>query len=266
MAFKKSGNKTLKIVCATSLCIFSLLSVFVGAWAWFMAKRSVGVSNDDFAINNIGDVVSSVEFHTLNQEKEIGGVNYYLFNKTPASTVTIQEGEASQTGSISLGTYSSLDPHHPVLMLFELKGSNVSISLQTDSFYITDGVELAATNNPLSSVVEFYSFTYSSTTSDPTSLSSRTKTVDGTQYYSLGTSEFVSGQNNSSFVDINNGEFTGTFNSEVSVFEGSTIGKEYIGIVVDYYAESLEYIFSHYMGNSLLDNEITFACDWEMNL
>ena len=47
-----------------------------------MAKRSVGVSNDDFAINNIGDVVSSVEFHTLNQEKEISGVNYYLFKST----------------------------------------------------------------------------------------------------------------------------------------------------------------------------------------
>lgn len=267
MAFKKSGNKTLKIVCATSLCIFSLLSVFVGAWAWFIAKRSVGVSNDDFKINNIGEVVSSVEFHTLNQEKEIDGVTYYLFNKTPSSTVTIEDGEGTQTGSISLGTYSSLDPHHPVLMLFELNNAAAAtISLETDSFYITDGVELAATNNPLSSVVEFYSFTYSSTRRDPTSLYSRTKTVDGTDYYSLGTSEFIPGTNSSSFVDMNNGEFTGTFNSEVSVYNGSTSGMEYIGIVVDYYAESLEYIFSHYMGNSLLDNEITFACDWEMSL
>lgn len=74
-----------------------------------------------------------------------------------------------------------------------------------------------------------------------------------------------------SFTSINNADDTTSFKQKPSIYtsqEGTTI--KYISIIVDYYRDAVEYIYSTYLGNSTLENEfkydLNFLCDWGLEV
>ena len=283
MAVEKQKKMLIKMLCAAGMCIFCLFSVVTGTVAWFLANSRVQNTADDFPVEVLDNNVSIIEFHEYVDTVTVSGVDYYIFNKTATGNVTISDGTATQTGALSMGKYSFEHPHHPVLVLLELT-SNASASIgakltdtqywedkATDASYIaTEDYSLtSATGNPLSSVVEFYSFTYSSTTSDQTSVASRTITINSTQYYGLKINEFVttgSNSNRTSFVNLNSSGDYSSLDTNISLFSGSTTGLSHLGIVIDYYADSLAYIYSYYLGNEYVSQGLKFNCDWTMTL
>ena len=123
---KRSGNKTLKIVAATSMSIFSLLTVFVACYAWFSANTDV--QNNGANINIVPKTgrLKYVYFHSFvsNQSND----STFSFNKTAfatyeynwaSNTMELQEEEPDIPDNWNMGDYTYLNRHHPFLMLFE---------------------------------------------------------------------------------------------------------------------------------------------------
>ena len=269
---KIKGSKIGTIVASTGVVIFTLAAAFSGSYAWFQAMRNPTTSADDFKIVNTGSNVSAIEFHQFAGIQEIDEVEYFTFNPTPAGEVTIDENQqATYTiqGGLQMAEYTTDDPHHPILILLTLTGSpNAMIKARRTTidpsydYMASDEYTLVDTGNPLSSVVEFYSFLYTPT--GDTSLSGRTKNG----YYTLLASDFERDTSDAkSFPEFDDsGDYTDNFRSQVSIYNGSTVGYSYLGIVVDYFAESLEYIFSYFLGNDYLTDGLSFSCDWSLYL
>ena len=54
------------------------------------------------------------------------------------------------------------------------------------------------------------------------------------------------------------------FSEEVTAFNHSTDGYNYIGIVINYNSDAMDYIFSAYLGHNYLESgSLKFVCDWD---
>lgn len=147
-------------------------------------------------------------------------------------------------------------------------------------------VDLGSNDNPLSSIIQTHSFEFDFTrpfnvngntlsiNSSSTALSTKTYkhalSDEETQTASgiwIPVSDFKerndANTNMASFVTIDN-EGDATFESEVTLFNGSVENYSYVGIVVDYYSDALVYFSSFYMGHQYLNDDVTFKCDWKM--
>lgn len=267
---KIKGSKFGTIIASTGVVVFTLAAAFSGTYAWFQATRTTSSNTGEFRINNIGDCVTSIEFHRFDSIRTIDQVEYFAFSSSEFGSVTINNNRAVYTSSLEMEEYSTDDAHHPILILISLKNSgnanfrarrtnnDVDYDYMASEEYTLEERE----NNTLSSVVEFFSFTYAS--DGETSLASRTRNG----YYTLPVSDFERDPKDAkAFPEFNNdGDYTGNFRSQVSIYNGPTEGYTHIGIVVDYFAESLEYIFSYFLGNDLLSDGLSFTCDWSLYL
>lgn len=255
----------LKIASATSVVLFTLLTVFVGTYTWFQTVTENHHNGEDFVIDNPSATISSIAFYDLDSIDQ----NSYKFNSSPIATASIQNETATLPGStIALGTYMPDSPNHPILMLIEITGTSLNIFANTTSdnaIYITDNLDNqgkpivpSGSSNPMSSVVQFYSVGFSKTESDPTSRASRTSNST----ISILKSE-LSKDNQSSFAQIENGDKTG-FEKNITLFDGNVNDYAYMGIVIDYFPESVQYIYSYYMGADV--DALGYICDWGMSL
>lgn len=256
------------------MSIFTLFSAFSASIAWFQMITQDNGDANNMPVKDLEDSVRLIEFHNYVETVTVNGIEYYTFDKTPSCEVVLTDGVAEQSATLEMDRYELDDPHHPVLILMELAGGTTTIKATLDEnecYYVADGEHTIDENggNPLSSIVEFFAFTYSKTSSDATSLASRKLTVDATEYYSLKTNEFVrsgSNANNSAFVQLDEyGDFD-SLDTDVTIYSGNVNEYEYLGIVVDYYAESLAYIYSYFLGDPVLNDDLFFSCDWEMIL
>ncbi len=271
MAFKKSGNQFLKIIGATVMCIFSLMVCFCGVFAWFVSKTSQNNTGSNFAVENVGQAVSNITFYEFDSIQEDNEVSYYTFKAGAGEQidVNIVDDVATPTKPLALNQYSLENPHQPLLMLLELRSDRLKINLETEHYYMADGDHdhIASTDNYLSSVVDFHSVLFGTTGN--TSLVYRKSLF--TNKIAIGVGELIdSGENKnlSSFAEFdNNGEYV-DFNQNVSVFDGYATNCSYLAIVIDYHSVSVEYIYSHFMGNEYLDQEdgLPFSCDWVTTL
>ena len=85
---------------------------------------------------------------------------------------------------------------------------------------------------------------------------------------SENTSELKTGD---SFIKITNGELTKNFNPNTIIYSSSEGKKiKHLALVIDYYAEAIEYIYSTYLGNSYLEEDyegiLDFLCDWSLEI
>lgn len=139
---KRTGNKNLKIIAATSMAIFSLFSLFMGTMAWFTAKRSQDLGGDDpFGVEKVGTSVKSIEFHSylgeVTQVVDAVTHKYFAFTPTATSTINFVDGEPSDpSASVALGEYSLENPHHPLLVVFEVSGVMERIEFETDYCFL----------------------------------------------------------------------------------------------------------------------------------
>ena len=129
----KSGknNKTLKLVGATSVTLFSLVAVFAATWAWFSMNKDVDGGGMGVQVDNLSGRLNYVYFHAFDDGTPDDGT--LSFNKTPFATYEY-DWESKQMNAINGGTasswnmgdYTSLDKNHPMLMIFEFDKDYIS--------------------------------------------------------------------------------------------------------------------------------------------
>lgn len=121
---KKNDKKTLKIVAATSLTLFSLVAVFSASIAWFSSNIETAASGTDVNINAKGGRLKYVHFHSFVSSQSSD--SSFTFNKTAFTTyqynwatnkMVLQDDEVVDVWN--MGDYSYMSKNHPLLVVFE---------------------------------------------------------------------------------------------------------------------------------------------------
>ena len=292
---KRSGNRNLKIIAATSMTIFSLASVFVATIAWFTSVRNYDQSSTNFEVKSVSGVLNKITFHKLekfDQANSYSDIKFY-FNKTAVGTLTYDWNtnsfKSQDNTNVELDYYNYLDHECPLLMLIELyeeinyenDKKTVSITLNTDlddqkfmgtrennvpkydlskniikSGTVTrDSEEFEVNYYGLSNVTKFFTIQFDEDSYE---------TFNENDYF-----EVTHLDEQKSFVTINNSSDTSSFSNTVNLLTTNQNVK-YIAVIVDYYSDAIEYIYSTYLGDSTLedtyDNYLYFVCDWSMEV
>lgn len=275
---KKISKTTTKIICATCVTIFSLLAVFSGTFTWFTAKRALTLKDDP----SFGVVRTETSIHSIKFFPYLGRTTsdpdatnqYFGFDPNPSCTIGVDNGTASitqGTANFTLGKFYITDPHHPLLMLVEVDGPDAIIELETESTYITNG-PLAAVNNKLSSVIQTSYVTFASL---PTASNKDLYTYDNQGNISSTTTstscisvlkDDLEGEQ--SFAKFDAKGNLSSFDPTICIFNGVEVSGtySYVGIVFDYYNIALQDIFSYFLGDPILDEGVSFTCDWSTYL
>lgn len=189
----------------------------------------------------------------------------YLANNEPEHTVTVATYSALQT--YEEGTIIKVEADE--------KHNGVPTKYQyTNSEFELKWIELSAEDNPLSSVVMTHYFLF---TDDPTDSTGNNQVKTGNLLVDDGTGNKVSQSEtyvpftSSSFASTNRATFVSfdnnwepTFHDTIKLYDGNTSGYTHLGIVLDYYADSLEYISYYFLGHNLLNDGLGFICDWAL--
>ena len=167
---KKLKKSTVKIIAATSMCIFTLFSVFSASLAWFKLITEGLSGANAMPIQDHDGILSQITFHSLNTNYTTDST--YAFNAGTGNvrgTITMNwdtgEVEGVDDCNVTLDRYDPLNQSHPILMLFEFNravpANTVEIKAITESAdfvgYITN-----ANGNPLSSVIQHSSLYFTS--------------------------------------------------------------------------------------------------------
>lgn len=331
------NRKTMKIVAATAMSIFTLFSVFSATIAWFEMVRNVDSTNNDLGIKVNEGLLESITYHKLldvNGKTMVyeNGESYpsqYRFDKTPIGTLTYDWESDSQTISYAAGyskfdldDYTTLDQEHPIMLIFTLKeevltttdslqlmghttvnhylgeklpsgdplcslvgskydsgaaDANEMIRKQEPDIDVTTGSQRVNGNNeliyknwfPLSSIARFQYAELSENTYEG-ELSLSDITTDSAYQFDLSLNEANSElKNGNSFVAVDNDLDTDSFEKDITIYSSSN-GKHVkrLAVVIDYYADAIEYIYSTFLGNSILEEDykgiLGFICDWNL--
>lgn len=301
------------------MAIFSLLTTFSGAFAWFLAKKEQNNAVNDFKVYSVDGKLKNIYFHKMSSKTIDPGTleaDTFTFNSDYAGKISYDwnTNTPSYTGdtSVLLEQYSPLNPEHPLLMVFELNNTytssydgNITISAFTevegflgsrDSNAIpvynlkTTGVYYSEPNPvdssktdyyyALSSVVDFMcsdsnSELYNKTGDVNTTLKNPTYTVSSMRNRDMSIAAKEADPEavvpDLSFTSVNNSNDTTSFKQKPYIYtsqSGSSV--KYISIIVDYYRDAVEYIYSTYLGNETLENDfkyiLNYLCDWGLEV
>ena len=211
--------------------------------------------------------------------------------------------------SIKLAPYTPLDPEHPVLMVFELEktytvqyAGDIKISGMTDvegflgardangipKYDLTsNGIYKTVDSKPyfaLSSVIDFIcsdtsSELYYKSEQDGqyvnSALINPTYTISSMRNREMSIAAKEANPEavvpDLSFTTVNNTDDTTSFKQKPTIYtsqEGTSV--KYISIIVDYYRDAVQYIYSTYLGNETLEGtykyELNFLCDWGLEV
>lgn len=240
--------KNKKIIAATAMTLFSLVSVFTATIAWFVLNQNVGGTGMSIKVKAEGGVdFSGIEIYKCISNKCTDTT--LVFDNNPVSSFD-DSGELIPNSTIlMMEDYGDFINSDPVLMVFRLStASTLSISAKTGT--TTFGAAITSSNKdsyPLSNAV---CFKHSTTISE----------VDDT---------FVvtSLSSSCSFVNtIPNAGSTSSLNRNITIYSSSTTEVSQVGIIVDYYSDAVSFIRT----NLLAEDEdsgytrVGFECDWSM--
>lgn len=274
---KKIGkNLNFKMVAAVALCSFSVVAVAVSTIAWFTAFRSKN-SEGGMRIYTPDKIFKKMTIH------EINNIDYanvkYSFDKEPIATATYNKTtgrvETSENFTIEMETYTDLEQNHPVLMLVELIDTVTATtddpitvyasSSNTEYFGAPDETgnpknTILREGNPLSSVVAFYTKAY--TTAE---ISNASITTSDSYVFPIAELDNTSGFQRETFSTFNDAtmEFIG-FTQNKRLWSSTTASVNYIAIICDYYRPAIEFVYSTYLSEEVLEDTIYFTCDWSM--
>lgn len=243
----QKNKNLLKIIASTSVTLFSLCICFIATFAWFYANRAVDTTGNGFITSAEPSKISKVEIYS--EDTSSTTVTHYKYSTTPTSTY--EDGEWSST-SFDLGTYSSLDRIHTSLIVITLtEEENYSYDINTSTDYSSSLVsfsnnqpknKLQEKDNPLSSIIRFLNVNY----------------LDSFDYSNTVSTD----ENKLSFVNKEGTTFPEeNYRETISVTSENSSNK--IAIIVEYYPDALQFIYSINLGNDVLNNDVlTFKCDW----
>lgn len=241
----KKRKNTLKIIASTSATLFSLFTLFVSSFAWFLAKRNADADGSGFITSKEESVLESVEIH----EQTTSGVNY-KYNENYSGRY-VRSGsnftyESSSSSKIDIGSYDRLlNPNNSIFLLFKLKTDasddsyKFNVTCKTDTTYATSPFyvnsekklenELTESGNKLSSIIAFSSHTFSSTVSYDFS----NETISST-----------------SIADIDTSSSSVTYHSSLNLLNNTSKILAF-GLILEYNVENIEYLYSLNIGNPL---------------
>lgn len=252
---KKFLRSPLKVLAATSVTIFSLLTVFTSTAAWFDSKKTFDNGANQMEVADMEAFQSIALYETIHADE-----NNYYFGTTPVVT--------SNT-SIPLGgtddPFRADDPCHPLLMVieYEAPNSNALVFASTDSSFICDtATEVSrnplesASGNPLSSIVSFYCNGYAAAIP--------TTTYNAQQVYGFSTSTLKNSWTNSAFATLLGSGIV--FNGRPCLYSSGETTIVRVALIIEYNVDAINFISSYYMGNELLSEDISFSCDWTLEV
>ena len=283
---KRTGSKTLKLVAATSVSLFSLLTVLVACYAWFSSNLEVKNSGATMNVQ-----LFDRRFRRMTLHKFVGtSGNNYQFKQDPSCQFTYSYVNNStqytrydelvdgKDKSPLMEEYSLTSPFNPFLAIIEFSrvyntnngDEPITIKAQTDNPFICATDEhgdfllgLYYDSNPLSSVIKLSATGYSS-------FEGYTGTAASDS--SINTYNLPKPASNSweHFVQIgtdNEGNYTYDndtgWDNEMDIITISGSSTQYVTIIFDYYEEALGYIYNKYLGDEVLEQEsVPFGCDW----
>lgn len=216
---------------------------------------------------------------------------YYLVvtDETQSNKTYLYQYVSGSLQSKSFATYADLDTaanriaannnkyflvvddeeHGGVATIYQYKDATASF----DMVWCALGNAYYSETNPLSSAVQFHTFTFTEELEDM--VEARDVQVEsfddiGQDYtYNKQTGKDCIAIPTADFTDSNKHSFTNftdeetfDYSKEINVFRGDVTGVTYIGIVVNYDKYALEYIFSRNLGNEALSAGLDFKCDW----
>lgn len=285
-------NNKLRILAATSVTVFSLAVAFTGAFAWLSINKTVNSNGANNAIQNVNGKLKSVTFHRLSSKvtDAEGKATSFSFYKNASGTITYNWSNSTGTYipstsgdiRIQLDNYNLLDQEHPLLLLLEFDSEynttndyiEITATSHTTDFiggrdptthqpvYDLNDVYKTIDDEPyygLSSIAYFYKKAMSQTAYD---------TFNNSQVYTLTKTELVEAGR---FTDIDNENETSTYSRQITIDKETSGSVKYIALVVDYYVDAIEYIYSTFLGDSVLESPaynytLNFICDWTMEI
>lgn len=250
----KSGtnNKSLKLIGATAVTLFSLVSVFAATIAWFAMNKDVGGNGMSITVQADDRAFTQLTIHRCDLSNSNNTT--LTFNSTPAITVS-NNGSISENEAVVMDNYSELNRTQPTLLLFtfadDTNETDISIeAISRNASYVGSISNQNVSNFPFSSVVNFKSAAYTTTFDFSIAVSSLTQS-----------SSFVSFDQNDNF----------DYDSDIYLFSGSQNRViKYVAVVMDYYEDALDYLFTNNVGYDSVaasnNNAIDFYCDWTLKI
>lgn len=299
------SNK-LKIIAATFVAIFSLSAAFMGTIAWFSLNRNIGNDGASLEVNNVTGKLKKITFHKLSAKdnnSQTGAVEKFYFNKTPVGTfnydwdshsgsyVPTVEGDTS----IQLDDYRPTDQEHPLMLLLELVDEydastdpvNVYATSTAEGFLGQRDEDTKEPSYPLATSVfktisstKYYALSSIASFSKKVFSDATFTTFNGinsTYDFCLTGSDVTSGENArfvledaNRFTVVDNDAETSSFRQNIQLANVTSGNVKYIAIVIDYYIDAIEYIYSTFLGDETLeltyDYLLNFICDWSMEV
>lgn len=301
----RRDNKNLKIICATSVALFSLLSVFMGTMAWFTANRMHKGITDDINVVTQSGMFKQLSFHKLVSDPYDDTL--YSFNQTSVGTIKCTNWKEKtikytptdpSVPKVQMDRYSILEHRHPMLLLIELdKAYDVSefdiiLTAFTDTIGFVGDRELkeaetlvlTETGNPLSSIVHFATYAYTEAafnatkgTYSSTSVYQFPKPVEENKAQAIkgdykAFAEFEVNDELGELIDVDFYDefdlYNSTVDSAMNVKTNTETKTEikYLPIIMDYYDSALEHIYNTYLGEDILEADLAYTWDWELRL
>ena len=124
----KLNKRSIKIVGATSLALFSLVTVFTATFAWFVLRQDVSGTGIKMKATDETGRLNKIEIFEYVEtiDKGTGNSHAYNFSFKDEPFATIYGGDGIDDYFL-MGDYNPLSPDHPVLILFTLKGEFTSV-------------------------------------------------------------------------------------------------------------------------------------------
>ena len=118
----RKNNKTIKIIAATSMTLFSLLAVFSASIAWFSSNKEVNNNGASMKIDVLEGRLHNVFVYPYNSANS--NATTLSFDKTPLASYEYDWAtnkmvpDEDNPSSWYMGDFTSLDKEHPLLMIF----------------------------------------------------------------------------------------------------------------------------------------------------
>lgn len=298
------NKKTLKIIAATAMSIFTLFSVFSASLAWFEMIKNVDDNANNMPINK-RERFSKISYHHFTG---VPTDDACTFNPTPYASITYNPetktfskpvngaGQEIDGFDLVMEQYDPMNKHKPVLVVAELTdevdtntNSEVQVLAKTDTDDFlgsknanhqtkyalgpSSPMKIATINNkdyyPLSSVICFRAQAFSLNEYNTWSNNGTSYSVSG---LTSNTSDWIHPTDHN-FAEADVDADYSIFYQDSTIYNSTSVGDtkvKYVAVIVDYYDLAIEYIYSAYLGNTVLeetyDYVLNFTCDWRWEI